>query len=508
VGCAETGDDDDGAWDEGEPAGDDDDGPPAGDGDGDDDDSDDAEEGEDDFLGTEPRSTDAYVFIANPLRDTVTRVHAETRAITTIPVGDEPTMVLVSPDYQRAVTFDKGDDAVSVIDVATSEVTPLRVREDMNFVAMSPDGRWVAAWFDEDVEDADFSIDGVRSFTEVSFVDTVDKAVHSYAVGFNPKDVRFSAASDRAIVLSDTMITVAELAADPIELRLLDLGADPLDPPTAAEIEITPNGRYAFVRYADIDDVLLVDLDDGALQTLDAGVDPTDVDLSADGMSAFIVARGSNEVRVYSAIDPAGTAPTLFTTPEGNTLGSVLLSPSGDSALLYTTTALEDRVVFWDLVSGEMVVRRLAKPIRAAAISPDGASALILHTLEDAPGENDVFTSRWALTVVSLDTWLTNAVALQAEPNQWVNSNDGRYSMFSLRDNRNVGVIDYATRLVDDVLVPSVPMFVGMMPLETDPEDALGWVSQQHELGRISFIQPYDLAIETVTGFELNSEIE
>jgi hypothetical protein len=80
--------------------------------------------------------------------------------------------------------------------------------------------------------------------------------------------------------------------------------------------------------------------------------------------------------------------------------------------------------------------------------------------------------------------------------------------MFIMENNRNVGVIDYATRLVDDLLVPSQPVHIGMMPLEADPEDALGWISQEHELGRISFIEPYSLSVETVTGFELNSNID
>ena len=163
---------------------------------------------------------------------------------------------------------------------------------------------------------------------------------------------------------------------------------------------------------------------------------------------------------------------------------------------------------FWDVASGDMTERRLAKPIEAIAISPDGASALVIHTLDDAPGEDDIFTDSYALTVIDLDTWLTNPVVLAAKPERWTTSNDGRYSLFVMEDNRNVGVIDYATRLVDDVLVPSTPVYIGMMPLETEPEDAVGWVSQEHDLGRLSFVRPFDLSVQTVTGFELNSEID
>jgi len=465
-------------------------------------------EEEQDFLSTEPRGTDIYVFVANPERDTVSKIDAWTRSIETIEVGDEPTQVLVSSDYLRAVTFNASDDSVSVIDVNTNTVTDLDVREDFNFIQMSPDGRWVAAYFNAGLEGAEFDIDGVRSFTEVSFVDTVEKRVESYSVGFNPKQIQFTAASDRAVIISDSFLTVADLAATPIALELLDLGADPVDPPTAAEVEVTPSGQWAFIRYQGFDTIQAVQLETGQLGDLDGGLNPTDLDLSPDGTQAIVVSRDSSEVRIFDAEDPLGVVPVVLPTPVESTLGSLVLAPSGDLGLLFTTAVLEDRITFWDRSTDTLTTRRLEKPVEAVAISPDGESALIIHTLEDAPGENDIFTNSYALTVVDLSTWLTNPVGLQSRPTRWTTSNDGRYSMFIMENNRNVGVIDYATRLVDDLLVPSQPVHIGMMPLESGPEDALGWVSQEHELGRISFIEPYSLSVETVTGFELNSNID
>ena len=220
------------------------------------------------------------------------------------------------------------------------------------------------------------------------------------------------------------------------------------------------------------------------------------------------IARDSSEVRIFDTSDPLGVDVEVLDTPDSSTIGSLVLAPSGDVGLLFTTIATEDRITFWDRNTDEMVTRGLVKPVEAVAISPDGNSALIIHTLADAEGENDVFTDSYALTVVDLNTWLTNPVGLESKPTRWTTSNDGRFSLFIMENNRNVGVIDYATRLVDDVVVPSQPVHIGMMPLETDPEEALGWVSQEHELGRISFVEPYDLAVETVTGFELNSNID
>jgi hypothetical protein len=77
-----------------------------------------------------------------------------------------------------------------------------------------------------------------------------------------------------------------------------------------------------------------------------------------------------------------------------------------------------------------------------------------------------------------------------------------------MEENRYVGVIDYDTRLVDDVLVPSLPVHVGVMPAGDDLPTPVAWISQDHPLGRISFVDPEALGIQTVTGFELNSGIE
>jgi len=464
-------------------------------------------EEEDEVFTTEPRGTDVFVFVANPSRDTVSKIHAVNRTIDTIDVGDEPIQVVVSPDYQRAVTFNAGGDSVSVIDVLTDTVTELSVREDFNFIQMSPDGRWVVAYFNAKVAEASFDIEGVRSFTEVSFVDTWNLRVESYSVGFNPREVQFSADSRRAVVISDSFLTVCDLSTDPIDLSLVDLGADPIDPLVAAEVAVTPAGTFAFVRYNGVNEIQVVELDTGDLDSLDGGDDPSDLDLSPDGTEAIVVSRGSQELRIFDAIAPFGATPTIIPTPSSSTLGTLNLAPGGASGLLFTTALLEDRITFWDRASGELTERGLAKPVDAVAISPDGESALIVHTLADVEDADDVFADREAITVVDLETWLTNPVALESKPTRWTSSNDGRYALFIMENNRNVGVIDYATRLVDDLLVPSLPVHIGTMPAESGDE-ALGWVSQEHELGRISFVRPFEQAVETVTGFELNSDID
>lgn len=494
-------DDDDWTGDDDAPADDDDGAPDAGDGEP-------ADETENDFLGSEPRGTDQFVFIANPSRDTVTRIRASDRSITTIDVGRRPTQVVVSPDYSQAVAYNAGSDSVSIIQTLTADVQELPVREDLNRIDGSPDGRWVLAWFDAAAVDAEFGVEGVRSYDEVSFVDTWEGRVESYAVGFNPRGVRFTADASTAVLYAEGLLAVADLTAEPVRIELLDLGMDPVDPPRAAEVEVTPSGSWAFVRFSDVDEVRAVDLGTGAVASLSVGLGPSDIDLSPDGQELVVVARESHELRVFDAQDPFAGPDRVLATPADSTIGSLVLAPDDRRGLLFTTAALEDRMTVWDRATDTLVERALVKPVQGVAIAPDGRSALVLHTLADAPDEHDLFTDRWALTVVDLESGITNAVALEAQPTRWSTSDDGRYTLFLMAGSRQVGVIDYQSRLVDDLSVPSLPVFVGMMPERETPQDALGWVSQEHELGRISFVAPYDGTVETVTGFELNGGIE
>jgi len=485
---------------------------------GDDDLADDGEdappEEEDDFVTVAPSAADVVVFVVNPMRDTVTKVHVLTRQIGTIEVGDEPSQVLVTSDYQRAVVFNDGEDSVSAIDVDTDEVRTVDVREDFNFMTMSPSGRHAICYLNTGLLEGNETFEGVLSYTEVSIVDLDEMVSHDFTVGFNPKQVTFANDGDLAVIIADEYITVVDLTVDSPTPQLIDLGADPFEPPIAAEVEVEPTGTYAFVRYNNDDMVQVVSLDDGALDYLFAGTDPTDMDLSPDGSELLIVARTSQELFTYDSATPG--APTeVVDLPQTETIGSLSMAPVGDMALLYTTAELTDRVTVWDRASGvneltEDDVERLVKPVDQVIMAPDGESVLVVHSLEDVPDDSDIYTDHYAMTIVTLsaDTFLPNAVLLEDELESLANFDDGERAIFMMTTNRNVGIIDYDTRLVDDLQVPSYPVHVGVMPEDEGLPTPVAWVSQDHPLGRISFVDPVALELQTVTGFELNSGIE
>ncbi len=511
VGCASqdsmglggSWDDDDAAEDDGDYYDDDDDAA------GDDDDDTAPPEEEDDFVSVAPSAADVFVFIANPNRDSVSKVHVLSRQITTLEVGDEPVQVEVTADYGRAVVFNDGEDSVSVIDVDTDEVETVQVREDFNFLALSPSGEHAVCFLNTGMLDGTESFQGVLSYTEVSIVDLDEMISHDFSVGFNPRQVKFADDGARAVIISDEFITTVDLTADTPEPELLDLQADPFNPPVAAEVEVEPTGEFAFIRYQTEDAIQVVDLDTGELSWLDAGSDPTDMDLSPDGGQLMVVSRTSRELRTFEATEP-DEAPVLIDLPDTETIGSLSMAPVGDMAMLYTSAELTDRVTLWDRSTDELTVKRLEKPVEQVIMAPDGDSVLVIHTLADTTGENDLYTDEYVMTIISLgsDLYVPNAVMLEDPLESVANFDNGERAVFMMQENRYVGVIDYDTRLVDDILVPSLPVHVGVMPAGDDLPIPVAWVSQDHPLGRISFVDPENFAIQTVTGFELNSGIE
>ena len=65
------------------------------------------------------------------------------------------------------------------------------------------------------------------------------------------------------------------------------------------------------------------------------------------------------------------------------------------------------------------------------------------------------------------------------------------------------GDVGYQTLVPSEVRLPSVPVHLGSLP-----DTNTAFVSQEHNLGRISFFDTDVGELQTITGFELNSAID
>ncbi len=458
-------------------------------------------EEEDDFLALAPAATDAYVFVANPTRDTVTRISVPSLAVLTTDVGEAPSVVQTTADYMRAVTLNTGDDSVSIVDAATLGVTNVDVRPNFNRLSLSGDGAWVMAWYDPDLDEGGGE-GGVQSFNEVSFVH-LDSATHTpMAVGFNPREVKWSEDGTKALVVSDASLALVDLTGGALTPTLIEIAEDPVDAPAAEEVELAPDGSYAYVRQFGADELVVVDLAALSVDRVPVGANPTDLDLSPDGRSLAVVARGAQELWVLDATNPFAEATVL---PFDSAYGAVLYTGDGSQAILYTNASLLASFAVWDTTTGEIRERSLVKPVRSIGASPTGGSLLVFHTQEDAgdADPDDPFYGEWALTLIDLGDFRQNPMLLPDEPSAYATSDDGRYGYFVMEGNDFLEVLDFQTLLYTEITLKSPPVHLGVLP-----GSETAWISQDHSLGRLSFYDPASDSLDTITGFELNSEIE
>lgn len=466
-------------------------------------------EDETDRLALRPALTDVFVFIAAPERDTVTRVNVQTLAVKTIPVGDRPTVVKTLPDMRRAVVLNQGDDTVTILDGEALQGQTVAIRDNLNTLALAPGGQWAVLWYDPAADDGDVDLGGAASFNEISLVD-LDRRVHVPVVpGFNPKGVAFTPDGALALVVSDASLAVLDLTEDDPVPRVIAI-ADPLSAPIAEEVVVAPDGARAFVRQRGRNVVTVVDLATEAVDEVAVGEGPTDLDLTPDGMEAVVVCRAAAELHVLDVADPLSPA-RVVPFPDTTPLGSVTIGDDG-LALLFTTASATNRYATW-LTSTDLIeLKPLPKPVVSLTRTPDGSSLLAVHPSTDAADGStpEPYRGKPALSLISMADLRANTISLSSPVEAFANSPDGALGYVILEGQRYLEVLDYKRLLYDEIDLPSVPAFLGVLP-DLDTKDAdrpAAWISQEHPLGRLSFWDPDDGSLRTLTGFELNSQIE
>jgi len=463
-------------------------------------------ETESDFLSLRPATTNTYVFVANPDRNTVTRIKVPSLEVMTVEVGVEPSMVETSRDYSRAVTFNKGSDSLSVIVAESLEVSDIAIRSNLNQMRMSPDGNWAVCYHDVSAEDGGTAGGGAISFNAISIVDLENQEHFEAMAGAYPHDVQFTVDGNMAVVISDDYLSVIDFSSGTPELTRIAIADDLVNPPKAEEVLLDPEGNYAIVRQYGVNDLILVDLQNGsssAVSLLEVGANPTDMDVSPDGTEAIVVARGSKELWIYDLSDPT-LEPTVLALPEAEVFGSLLLSPDASQGLLYSTASGESTMGIWERDSDEILVRGLVKPVDSIGVSPTGETAVVFHSKVngDTPFDSP-FYNQYALSLVDMGDLFSSAYQLAAEPESFSSTPDGKIGFYTMKNQPYLELLNYETFVPSEIRLPSNPVHLGTLP-----DTNTAFVSQEHSLGRISFFNTEEEVLQTITGFELNSAIE
>lgn len=449
-----------------------------------------------------PAVTDSYLFVVNPARDTVSRVNVESLAVDTVAVGNEPTTIETTLDGKRAITLNEGDDSASIVDASTLAVTTVPLRDGMNRLSLSETGRWAMTWYDESWPSSG-SWAGVVSFNEVSFVG-VDDAVHApLVVGYRPHGVEWSADGRRAVVVSDDLLAVVDLTAETPVATLFSL-SDYDDPPAAEEVVLSPDGEYAIVRQFGAEGLLAVNLDSGERITLPMLGTPTDMDVDPTGTRLAVLVRDRQEIYEFDLASPLAD-PLLTVLDTQADYGSLAYCGDDGLAVLYTNASATARLGVWNASNGTVTEKTLVKPVETVGAVTGRATGVVFHTRSDQAGIDDdsPFKGEWALSLLDLESMIATPFLLSAETEAWGSTDDGAFTFVGLKEAPLLEVFDVATHLPYEVALPSAPTNVGSLPGRP-----VGYASMEHDLGRIGFYDAETGDLDTLTGFELNAEID
>jgi hypothetical protein len=487
-----------------------------------------------------PQASENFVYATNPSGGTVAVIDAKTLTIRTLETGDQPTYLRTLAGSDDAIVLNIGSDTASLIrSTPTSSTThDVEVVRGANAISVSPTGKNAVVYFNSTYASAG---GGSGSFQDLSVLALSEEGLESTSmtVGFRPREVFFADDGKRAFVVTEDGVSVLNFATIAKERSgiapLVSFGGGVNQ--KTLDVAVTPNGRYALGR-DDTGSVLhLVDLQSGAVRTLDIAtayaaeldtapdedggvpvpVDITDLDLTPDGKAAVAVLRNQGSVLLLPL-------PAAFDDPSKGTLqtiadevvGSVTVSPQdGNTALLYTTATDAERITIVSLdKSAPPRPVRLQKTVQAVTFTPDGAAALIAHRKTEGgtsgldPNSDEFIDRSFGYSLLEVSTGRVKLQVTQAKLGPAVMAPDGAPLFLLFRDDalgiREVHRVPLSSFQADPIIsLESPPISLGIAPASKRV-----FVNQDHPDGRMTFIEwerPSNL--ETVTGFELNSRI-
>ncbi len=269
-------------------------------------------------------------YVVNLSRSQVAVVDLYRNEVTdSIPVGDAPWGIAVSPDERKLYVTARGDEAVSVVDLEAGEMTgSIPVGEMPWGVVVSMDGSraYVANLYSRSVSVIDLASETV---------------VATISVPGLPSAITLSPEGARAYVgMRDPgMMAVLDLATNTV-LTTIEFGS------WHQGIAITPDGARAYVTDHIDEKLFVVDLVTNTMSdTLQAGERPWSVALTPDGSTAYVSDLLGNRVFV---IDVATN--TLVTSiPVGTEPGYIAINQEGTRA--YVANWYEGGVSVLDVTS-------------------------------------------------------------------------------------------------------------------------------------------------------------
>ncbi|MFD0009123.1 beta-propeller fold lactonase family protein [Streptomyces sp. NPDC127178] len=310
-------------------------------------------------------------YVTNVIPGTVSVIDTATNTrIGTIPVGDEPVGVAVSPNGTRVYVTNSGSNNVSVIDTATNtRIGTIPVGDEPVGVAVSPDNSRVYVTN--------------SGSNNVSVINTATNTViAALTVGNSPQNVAVDPDGTRVYVTntgSNNVSVINTTTNPPTVLNPIPVGNSPWDVAAVA----SPLGTTVlYVTNSGSGTVSVIDTTLGPVATLPVGPQPRGVAVATTpfGFRAYVTNFGSNNVSVIQTT--AGNPPALIATlPVGAQQQGVAVTP--DNTHVYVTHTSSGTLSVIDNTTTPPAV--VDGPIPGGGTPVDVAIGLIPPPLQQPP---------------------------------------------------------------------------------------------------------------------------
>jgi YVTN family beta-propeller protein len=233
-----------------------------------------------------PGATTAYV--SNLLSGDISVIDAASnKVITTIPAGDQPSSIAVTPNGESLYVVNNSSAAtVSAISTLTNQlVATVKVGNTPAGVAITPDG--LTAYVTNEGAN-NVSVISTRSNTVTATI----------PVGSAPDGIAITPNGQFAYVVNNgsSNVSVINIATNAVVANI-PVGSD------ARAVAISPDGARAFVANTGSNTVSIIDTSSNSVTATvpTAGTGPGAVAFTPDGKSAYVALGGSNSVAVLDA---------------------------------------------------------------------------------------------------------------------------------------------------------------------------------------------------------------
>jgi len=474
-----------------------------------------------------PQASEHYVYIAATARDSLVRIDAQTLTIRLIPVGGRPTRVATLPKGDVALVINSGTQDFSIVrsketsdDVQTVDMLPY-----VNTISVSPDGKYAIVYYNQLNAGTGEPVGDFQTVAVVALKGE-DVTVSFVSTGFHPTAVYFNAAKSIAYLVTDDGVSIIDLAAtqDGDITDIVALTDNPLDDPTMREVVVTADGKYAVVRNLASPEIGVVEMASGKIRSVPIEGLPTDLDLIPGKNTVLTVLREQKKAYVIDLAKvialpeegPDFTQAVDVVDITGSSAGAAIVASDGTTAVLYTTVGGVKSVAVMSLTHKPYAWKAypVQKGVVGVALSNQGLTATVMHEQESyAPTDTEVeqtIAATEGFTLFNLESGYRKLIQTDHRWSSYlfVSDKDGKdqkayiLTPDPLDQSHYVLSVDLVTYIADPIPLASWPESLVFVP-----DSRKVAVAQQHENGRISFIDVDSDEIWSVTGYELNGLI-